>query len=427
MLSYQSPSGAAKTGCAGCVASPNACAGRFVRLRRRSAAGRQDRLSDRDVGGGNESAGNHHAEPHYVSASHSHGDSKPDWYSHGGTHRYGSPDEDPHGYCHHNIDAGHRDEDRHCYSDSNTDADLDSHHDETGTATATATRTRTLTPTTTATGTAMPTAIRSATPTATPSATRVATPTPTARPSPTHTSSATLTPPASPTSIPVRTSWRVPILMYHYIRVNPDPSDRLGFSLSIPPAEFDRQMRYLAEDGYGTVSFDQIYDSSQPLPEKPILLTFDDGYADAYTAAFPVLQRYGFQATFYVVTDFVGRPGYLTVEQIREMAAAGMSFGSHSVSHLSLTTLSAERLERELSQSRTQLESLLERQVLDLCYPLGRFNQPVRQAVERAGYRSATTTEYGFASSGGDQLLLPRIRIWGGLILRNFASLIAGE
>ena len=273
----------------------------------------------------------------------------------------------------------------------------------------------------------MPTAIRSATPTATPSATRVATPTPTERPSPTHASSATLTPPASPTSIPVRTSWRVPILMYHYIRVNPDPSDRLGFSLSIPPAEFDRQMRYLAEDGYGTVSFDQIYDSSQPLPEKPILLTFDDGYADAYTAAFPVLQRYGFQATFYVVTDFVGRPGYLTVEQIREMAAAGMSFGSHSVSHLSLTTLSAERLERELSQSRTQLESLLERPVLDLCYPLGRFNQGVRQAVERAGYRSATTTQYGFASSAGDQLLLPRIRIWGGLILRNFASLIAGE
>ncbi len=298
---------------------------------------------------------------------------------------------------------------------------------KTGTATATATRTRTLTPTATKTGTAMPTAIRSATPTTTPSATRVATPTSTARPSPTHTSSATLTPPASPTSIPVRTSWRVPILMYHYIRVNPDPSDRLGFSLSIPPAEFDRQMRYLAEDGYGTVSFDQIYDSSQPLPEKPILLTFDDGYADAYTAAFPVLQRYGFQATFYVVTDFVGRPGYLTVEQIREMAAAGMSFGSHSVSHLSLTTLSAERLERELSQSRTQLESLLERPVLDLCYPLGRFNQPVRQAVERAGYRSATTTQYGFASSAGDQLLLPRIRIWGGLILRNFASLIAGE
>ncbi len=416
MLSYQSPSGAAKTGCAGCVASPNACAGRFVRLRRRSAAGRQDRLSDRDVGGGNESAGNHHAEPHYVSASHSHGDSKPDWYSHryGGTHRYGSPDEDR-ALLRLLPRQQHR---TRTFTATTT---------KTGTATATATRTRTLTPTTTATGTAMPTAIRSATPTTTPSATRVATPTPTARPSPTHTSSATLTPPASPTSIPVRTSWRVPILMYHYIRVNPDPSDRLGFSLSIPPAEFDRQMRYLAEDGYGTVSFDQIYDSSQPLPEKPILLTFDDGYADAYTAAFPVLQRYGFQATFYVVTDFVGRPGYLTVEQIREMAAAGMSFGSHSVSHLSLTTLSAERLERELSQSRTQLESLLERPVLDLCYPLGRFNQPVRQAVERAGYRSATTTEYGFASSGGDQLLLPRIRIWGGLILRNFASLIAGE
>lgn len=215
--------------------------------------------------------------------------------------------------------------------------------------------------------------------------------------------------------------------MYHYIRVNPNPNDRLGHNLSIPPEEFDRQMRHLSENGYETVSFDQIYDLSQPLPEKPILLTFDDGYADAYTAAFPVLQRYGFQGTFYVITDFVGRPRYLNVDQIREMAAAGMSFGSHAVSHRSLTSLSASRLEQELSTSRTQLEDLLQRPVVDFCYPLGRFNQGVRQAVERAGYRSAVTTRYGFASSGGDQLLLPRIRIWGGLTLNGFAKLIAGE
>ena len=227
--------------------------------------------------------------------------------------------------------------------------------------------------------------------------------------------------------MPQRTSWRVPILMYHYIRVNPDPADRLGYNLSIAPAEFDRQMSHLAENGYETVSFDQIYDLTRPLPDKPILLTFDDGYADAYTAAFPVLQRYGFQGTFYVITDFVGRPGYLTAEQILEMAAAGMSFGSHAVSHRSLTGLSADRVEQELSRSRAGMENLLQRPVLDFCYPLGRFNQGVRQAVERAGYRSAVTTRYGFASSSADQLLLPRIRIWGGLVLRDFASLIAGE
>ncbi len=215
--------------------------------------------------------------------------------------------------------------------------------------------------------------------------------------------------------------------MYHYIRVNPDPDDLLGFNLSIPPAEFDRQMSLLAENGYETVSFDQIYDLSRPLPEKPILLTFDDGYADAYTAAFPVLQRYGFQATFYVVTDFVGRPGYLSTDQILEMAAAGMSFGSHAVSHRSLTSLSASRVEQELSQSRAGMEDLLQRPVLDFCYPLGRFNQGVRQAVERAGYRSAVTTKYGFASSIADQLLLPRIRIWGGLGLKDFGELIAGQ
>ena len=215
--------------------------------------------------------------------------------------------------------------------------------------------------------------------------------------------------------------------MYHYIRVNPVPSDRLGFSLSVTPAEFDRQIRYLVENGYETVSFDQVYDSRQRMPAKPILLAFDDGYADAYAAALPVLQRYGFDATFYVITDFVGRPGYLTADQIRRMADSGMHFGSHSVGHLDLTGLSAEQLEYELRHSKAELERGLDRLVQDFCYPLGRFNHAVSQAVERAGYRSAVTTEFGVASSEDDQLLLPRIRIWGGLSLAGFANLIAGE
>ncbi len=294
------------------------------------------------------------------------------------------------------------------------------------TASATDSPTFTLTPTDTATPTSTSTSTATATSTETLSPTATLTSSPTTSPTPLPRPASTSTP--APAPAPPGSGWRAPILMYHYIRVNPDPNDRLGFNLSVPPDEFDRQMRYLAENGYQTVSFDQIYDPGQPLPKKPVLLTFDDGYADAYTAAFPILQRYGFKATFYIVTSFINKPRYLTTDQIQQMAAAGMSFGSHSISHSILTDLSAARVESEVRQSRVELERLLGRPVLDFCYPSGRVNAAVQAAVSRAGYRSATTVSYGVASSTGDQLLLPRFRVYGGLNLAGFANLVrAGQ
>ena len=215
-----------------------------------------------------------------------------------------------------------------------------------------------------------------------------------------------------------------PILMYHYIRVNPVASDTLGYNLSVTPADFAAQMAFLAERGYRTVSIAELLaEIGKPSHDKVIALTFDDGYLDAYTAALPVLRERQMRATFYVVSGFVGRGGYLNADQVREMSAAGMVIGSHTVSHPDLRHLDALSLGRQLVDSRASLEQMVGQPVDDFCYPSGRYNPTVRDAAAAAGYRTATTTYPGIAA-GQDPLELPRVRISGGMSLGEFASAI---
>jgi peptidoglycan/xylan/chitin deacetylase (PgdA/CDA1 family) len=220
----------------------------------------------------------------------------------------------------------------------------------------------------------------------------------------------------------------VPILMYHYIRVNPVPRDRAGYILSVPPRDFAAQMGYLSEAGFHTVTMAQVRDHllhGTPLPPRPVAVTLDDGYEDAYTAAWPVLQRFHQTATLYIVTGFVGRPGYLTWEQIGRLDRAGLEIGSHTVHHLSLPHLAPAALQTELTTSRQTLEAHLGHPVLDFCYPGGEFNQQVEDAVAAAGYATATTTRYGLAGPGDDPLALPRIRVFGGESLAQFAAILS--
>ncbi len=115
-------------------------------------------------------------------------------------------------------------------------------------------------------------------------------------------------------------SWTyVPVLMYHYIRVNPDPRDRTGFALSVTPAAFHAQMDYLARNRFHVIPLSQAVAAIRthgPLPSRPVVLTFDDGYADFYTTALPVMRRYGFTATEYVVPNLVGRGSFMTWSQV---------------------------------------------------------------------------------------------------------------
>ena len=130
---------------------------------------------------------------------------------------------------------------------------------------------------------------------------------------------------------------KIIVLNYHKV-------DNVNSSLSVPPSEFERQMAFLAQNGYHTITPHELYmafTDGGPLPNNPVLITFDDGYDDNYTNAFPILKKYGLQATIFVITSLMDQnyPGYLTWGHAAEMEASGIvTIESHTVSHGSLTT-----------------------------------------------------------------------------------------
>src|ERR1700716_4257266 len=177
----------------------------------------------------------------------------------------------------------------------------------------------------------------------------------------------------SPDSLaPGASSIKVPILTYHYIRVNPDARDRMGFALSVTPTDFAAQMNWLARSGYHTITTEDLHaylNGRRGLPSKPVILTFDDGYADFYTAALPILRSHDFQADLYVVSGFVGRPGYVTAAQVRESDRSGIEIGSHTVNHADLARTSADGVRAEVVDSKRYLETLLGHPIYSFCYP----------------------------------------------------------
>jgi peptidoglycan/xylan/chitin deacetylase (PgdA/CDA1 family) len=167
-----------------------------------------------------------------------------------------------------------------------------------------------------------------------------------------------------------------------------------------------------------------------PLPQRPVVLTFDDGYVDAYTNAFPLLRSAGLGGTFGIVTDWVGQPGYMNWDHLREMAAAGMQIISHSANHPDLGLEQDAVVRDQLSRSKRVLEEQLGLPVSFFIYPAGepfRFGTPDRQVqvsmmVQEAGYRGALTTRSNMWQDPSAPLALSRIRVAGGTDIQSFAA-----
>lgn len=214
-----------------------------------------------------------------------------------------------------------------------------------------------------------------------------------------------------------RSTTVISILMYHYVRVVADPKDQVGINLSIKPAIFDAQMQYLADNGYTTLTMQEVYEilnGQKTLPAKPIALTFDDGYRDFYTNAWPILQKHGFKATNYVVTDFIGQENYLTWPMLQELDATGrIEIGAHSRSHSDLRAISGERRWDEIIGSKSILEQGLGHPIGAFCYPAGFHNAAVIADVKRANFLTATTVEPGTKQNLQFAHALPRIRVHG--------------
>lgn len=204
----------------------------------------------------------------------------------------------------------------------------------------------------------------------------------------------------------------VPVLNYHQIN-NQDHN-----ALTLSDTEFDAQMYYLYKAGYTTISPDQLADYLQygkKLPPNPILLTFDDGYEDNYRIAYPILQKYHFTATFFIITDFVSKYSrYFTWEQIKEMSGNGFSFEDHTLSHISLTKASDQEARNQLIQSKAAIEWRLGKKVEYLAYPGGEYDQRVIQLAKEAGYRAAFTVNFGRDRVNSTLYTLNRIPIFGG-------------
>jgi peptidoglycan/xylan/chitin deacetylase (PgdA/CDA1 family) len=225
-------------------------------------------------------------------------------------------------------------------------------------------------------------------------------------------------------------SWTyVPVLMYHYIRVNPDPRDRAGFALSVTPAAFHAQMDYLARNHFTVIPLSQAIAAIRahgPLPYRPVALTFDDGYADFYTTAVPEMRRYGFTATDYVVPNFVGRGSFMTWSQVIEADRLGFTIGAHTMNHVALARVPTWRALAEMSQSKTTLEQMVGHPVIEFAYPYGSFNGYLAGRARAMGFESAASTTPGAWHEPGALWWLHRQRVSGWTSLAGFAQLVGG-
>jgi len=224
------------------------------------------------------------------------------------------------------------------------------------------------------------------------------------------------------------------ILTYHHIAPPPPLGDEHR-GLFVSPESFAAQMAYLDRRGYRLVTLDEVRADllgSERLPRRSVAITFDDGWADNCSNALPVLRRYGFPATVFLVVESIGdgdgRAGqaepsarHLNRREIVEMLKAGIEFGSHTLSHGHLARIEPKECERELTQSKRRIEELTGREAGWLSYPYGSFSRTVIQAAIRARHLGAVSTIRDNRATSKSLYFLPRVMVMPDATRRHFA------
>jgi peptidoglycan/xylan/chitin deacetylase (PgdA/CDA1 family) len=231
---------------------------------------------------------------------------------------------------------------------------------------------------------------------------------------------------------------KLTILMYH--RVEEIPRDAVYVTNFVSPAQFGEQLAALRDWGYSSVTFNDwlaYRDHRRPLPPRPLILTFDDGYRSIIDVAWPLVRAHGFDATTFLVTGQIGgtnawdpneRPAaLLSADEVLALRRDGMSFGSHTRTHRPLTHLSAATVDEELCASRRDLEDLLGEPMLTLAYPFNNQNRAVRAAARRAGYTTAVRGTGRMNRRTTDPLALRRIRVDHRMSVRDLRWRLARE
>jgi peptidoglycan/xylan/chitin deacetylase (PgdA/CDA1 family) len=213
--------------------------------------------------------------------------------------------------------------------------------------------------------------------------------------------------------------------MYHHVGVPDSSADSIRRDLSVSPARFEAQLRYLVERGYQPITLTDLamhLQVGRAVPAKPVVLTFDDGFEDQYSNAYPLLRRYGFVGTFFVITRFADeeRPDYMDWSEIELLHANGMEIGSHSYTHPSLWGKSYDYLVWQVLGSREAIEARTQESVRFFSYPSGQYDQLTIDVLKSAGYWGAVTVEAGSLQSAEAAFEMKRIRVRGTYDLDDF-------
>ncbi|HUN24062.1 MAG TPA: polysaccharide deacetylase family protein [Anaerolineales bacterium] len=265
--------------------------------------------------------------------------------------------------------------------------------------------------------------------TALPSPTSTLSPTPanTATPLPTATLVPTAFPQPTPDSLASGRILRIPVLMYHHVGPVKEGANQLEYGLTVQTELFREQLQFLKNRGYTSISLYQAQSAlmtGAPLPEKPIVLTFDDGYLDNYEYAFPLMSEFGYTGTLFIPTEFIDNKleGRMSWEQIVEMHSAGWSVEPHSKTHPSLIDKPRDFLVYELLGSLQTIQYYIGYQPRFFCYPAGDYDDNVVAVLKELGYWGAVTTEFARDMRGDSPYLQGRVRVDGGMLMSDFAN-----
>jgi len=213
----------------------------------------------------------------------------------------------------------------------------------------------------------------------------------------------------------------VPILLYHHVAAGDHPGRYF-----VSPEDFSAQMKSLKNWGYTTITIEKLVKAlakGSQLPDRPVVITFDDGNLDVYEQAYPVMEQLGFIGSVYLVANRLDTDGFLQKKQLKKMLASGWEVGSHSMTHADLVHDHAH-VRREILQSRLDLNKILDIEVETFAYPFGLTDDYISYRVQNYGYRAGLGLGTGFNHSIGTLYYLSRIEVRGDFELDDFASLL---
>jgi len=209
-------------------------------------------------------------------------------------------------------------------------------------------------------------------------------------------------------------TYSVPILMYHYVEYVTDTRDTFRKSMNIEPHIFEAQIKTLEENGYTFLTASELSNALngyRMMPDKPVLITFDDGHWDNATDVLPILEKYNAKATFYLIPGLLNGSDFLSDSQVREIINSGIvEIGSHTVNHVSLSNKFSPIVSYEVNQSKKDLEKKFGIKVFSFAYPNGDFDNQAIELVKKAGYTNAVSTIPGISQNNQNKYFLFRLR-----------------